>query len=97
MIRPFEYEYLDDHTVVVYTTCPSCGHVNCTEVSREQLWELEFAAENPMKGKLIQNILPDHSPSDRECLVSGVCSTCWDSMFPKHGVEDEDDREEDEE
>jgi hypothetical protein len=81
MIRPFESEYLDERTWVVYTRCPECGRTNCLEVTPQQLSELEFAAEHPSEGKLIQNILTDHSSSEREYLLSGYCNDCWNKIF----------------
>ncbi len=34
------------------------------------------------KGELIQDAMPEISAADRELLVSGVCGTCFDKMFP---------------
>lgn len=33
-------------------------------------------------GELIQVALPALSPSDREQLLTGTHSACWDAMFP---------------
>jgi len=32
-------------------------------------------------GMLIQDAMPSVSKEDRETLISGVCSTCWDQMM----------------
>lgn len=39
----------------------------------------------------IQDIFPDWPAEDRELLISGICSECWEKMFPPE--EDEDDLE----
>lgn len=75
MIIPFESEYLDDNTWVVYTRCPHCGRINCLEVSTKQLCELEH------RTRCVQNILPDHSPAEREYLITGTCEKCYREML----------------
>ncbi len=35
------------------------------------------------KGMLIQNAFPDMSADDRELLISGTCTICWEEMFPE--------------
>lgn len=32
-------------------------------------------------GVLIQNALPQTDPATREMLQSGLCPTCWDTLF----------------
>lgn len=34
-----------------------------------------------LKGTLVQDALPMLSPDDREMLVSGICSECFDKLF----------------
>ncbi|MAG73901.1 hypothetical protein CL620_06305 [archaeon] len=34
-------------------------------------------------GELIQNAFPNLSASDRELLISGIHSKCWDEAFSK--------------
>lgn len=56
-------------------TCRSCREVVPVSVSLEDYtrWQLG--------GGLIQNVMPYLSADDRELLISGTCSSCWDAMF----------------
>ena len=42
------------------------------------------------KGKMIQDVMPDISPSDREFLITGVTAEEWDEAFPPEDYCDED-------
>ena len=37
---------------------------------------------NWKSGELIQDALPELSCDERELLISGTCSTCFDELFP---------------
>lgn len=54
--------------------CPFCGQVTTVEVPFEQyiLWEM---------GELIQNAMPDLTPTEREVLISGLCPKCQKEIF----------------
>lgn len=56
-------------------TCRSCREHFPVAVSLEDYtrWNLG--------GGLIQNVMPYLSADDRELLISGTCSKCWDAMF----------------
>ncbi len=76
--------------VVVEVTCPFCGKVNQLTLPTEgyTAWKLH--------GILVQNAFPQLSAEDRELLISGICPTCWDGMFPdeeeeENWYDDEDD------
>lgn len=32
-------------------------------------------------GELIQRVMPELSPDQREVLISGICGTCFDRIF----------------
>jgi len=34
-----------------------------------------------LSGTPIQQCFPDLSPDDRELLISGICGSCFDSLF----------------
>lgn len=55
--------------------CRQCRQDFKVAATREQLgqWWIE--------GKLIQHVLSKTSPGDRELLISGTCSKCFDAMF----------------
>lgn len=71
-----------DGMTTLRVTCPSC---------REQ-YEVTAPTDGLhawSDGTLIQNALPDLTPSQREGLITGTCQTCWDEMWAY--LEDEDD------
>ena len=55
-------------------TCPFCGKDHAVEVSLAGYIEWE-------RGELIQNAMPDLTPTEREQLISGLCPKCQAEMF----------------
>lgn len=53
--------------------CPFCGESN-------RVWVNEIDYLNWKNGTLAQDAFPYLSPDEREILISGVCSTCWDMI-----------------
>jgi hypothetical protein len=60
--------------VCVITQCPFCGRGNEIEVNEADYWDWD-------DGMLAQDAFPYLSADEREMLISGICPTCWDSMF----------------
>lgn len=63
-----------DDMIRVDCKCPMCGNVNQVTISEAQWWRWQM-------GELIQNVAPELSPEERELLISGTCSKCWNKMF----------------
>jgi len=63
---------IDSGTVQV--RCASCSALHTVRLTaeQEQRWR---------DGAYIQNVAPELSPANRELLISGTCSTCWDALF----------------
>lgn len=64
--------------ITVSNVCPFC----------RKFYEIEvpFAGFMAYKsGALVQNAFPTLSPTERECLVSGLCTTCQDKVFGNEG------------
>ena len=59
---------------VVAITCPFCGEDYAVEVDLAQY-------EAWQNGKLIQNAMPDLTPTEREQLISGLCPKGQAEMF----------------
>ena len=59
---------------VVAITCPFCGEDYAVEVDLAQY-------EAWQNGALIQNAMPDLTPTEREQLISGLCPKCQAKMF----------------
>ena len=55
-------------------TCPFCGKDHAVEVNLAGYIEWE-------RGELIQNAMPDLTPTEREQLISGLCPKCQAEMF----------------
>lgn len=62
--------------ITIKVVCVSCGITKYIEVTQEQHDELH----NPNRRK-IQEILPKHTPAEREMFVSRICEDCWNKMF----------------
>jgi hypothetical protein len=73
--------------VIKTRPCVVCGIAGEVEVTDAEL--LAYTA----KAGPIQNILPRLTDAEREMLISGSHSECFDTLFPP---EDEDDEEPDE-
>jgi len=57
----------------IQTTC-ICGATHVVTVDSQDY----LAWKN---GEYIQVALPYLNADERELLISGICSTCWDNMF----------------
>lgn len=69
--------------VKVRTECPKCGKETFVEVYASDL--VKFS-----NGMLAAQAFPYLEPQIREMLISGVCPTCWDEIFPVEDTEWED-------
>ena len=65
---------------IVEIHCPFCGCVHTVEVNEDAYYDWQ-------EGMLIQNAMPDLTPTEREQLISKLCPDCQDKVF---GSEDED-------
>lgn len=54
--------------------CPDCGGVEIFEVAETDLFLWE-------SGGLIQNCFPYLTKDQRERLISGYCTPCWDKLW----------------
>ena len=59
-------------------SCPECGHWGEIQMTRD---EWEFGKTASWQGELIQNCFPTLTPAQREQLMNGYHSECWDKMF----------------
>lgn len=60
--------------MIVTTTCPVCHALSDVIVGSAdyKAWQ---------SGLVIQEAMPHLSVDDREKLITGFCSPCWDRMF----------------
>jgi len=61
--------YVD--TVTLVTTCPLCLSKNYVDVKKGDLALFE-------EGEVVQHAFPNLTADQRELLVSGICSRCWE-------------------
>ena len=73
----------DDAMTIIDKTCVQCGKHVQIEVRVADLIKRE-------NGALIQHAFPNMPPEQREMFISGICGTCWDTMFkePEEWLED---------
>ena len=66
----------------INTRCPFCGKTTPVQIRRVADY---YAWQN---GEHAQDAFPYLSASERELLISGICPSCWDNMFPPEEDED---------
>lgn len=54
--------------------CPLCGAETVVPVDSEAVKEWD-------QGALIQDAMPDLTAEQREALLTGICTPCWDKSF----------------
>lgn len=67
----------------VNCVCPICSQssVVLVEIESYVAWR---------RGSLIQVAMPYLSANERESLMTGICSDCWDDMFSEDDEDSED-------
>jgi len=68
--------------VTIVTQCPLCGCANFVEVNEADYFDWNDGAH-------AQDAFPYLSANEREMLISGICPTCWNSMFPPEPEEED--------
>lgn len=71
------------HEICVVTYCPFCGKAHEIEVNEMDYLDWE-------DGTLAQEAFPYLDADEREMLISGICSDCWNGMFGQEEEEEED-------
>jgi hypothetical protein len=68
-------------TTVVEGVCPLCDLPSSVTAYTDELeaWRHDKAVGGPKRH--IQVAMPEMSPGDRETLMTGIHSACWDAMF----------------
>jgi endogenous inhibitor of DNA gyrase (YacG/DUF329 family) len=59
---------------IVGITCPLCGTEHSVMVNEGAFYKWQ-------EGALIQNAMPDLTPTEREQLISQLCPKCQKSIF----------------
>ena len=73
---------MSDTIEVKTKTCCVCDKFEVLTLNRQ-------AVESWQEGEYIQNAFPDMSDGERELLISGTHSECWDKLFPAEGEEED--------
>lgn len=60
--------------VIVEIYCPICGKAHYVEVNENAYYDW-------LDGMLIQNAMPDLTPTEREQLISRLCPDCQKMVF----------------
>ena len=72
-----------NQTMTFSGPCYSCG-------AQQKVHTVATDAIKFRDGALAQDCFPYLTPEQREFLISGICSTCWDEMFPPEEEDDSD-------
>ena len=59
---------------IVEIHCPICGKTHTVEVNEDAYYDWQ-------DGMLIQNAMPDLTPTEREQLISKLCPECQKMVF----------------
>ena len=70
----------ENDVVYVGRYCPICGQYHEVLV-----YEDDYAAWQ--NGALAQEVFDYLTPDEREIIISGICSKCWDKMYVEDGGE----------
>lgn len=86
MKADFEFEWIDDNNVAVFTRCSGCGHVNRLEMPAEYIEKLEDPSV-----KIQDSVPPMFTPEQREMLMApALCEKCQEDVFGRPDEEEED-------
>lgn len=73
-----------DNKIKVEKTCYLCHEKRTIEMTKEEYENLE----RYLQGEgLIQELLPNITPPDRELLKGGMCGNCWKKIFGESPLE----------
>lgn len=61
--------------ITIEVSCPFCGSTNFISV-----YDADYI--DWQNGALVQDAFPYLDADDREMLISGICPSCWEAMFP---------------
>lgn len=73
-------EKTSDEPVNIEMTCIYCYTSVVKVMTPKQLNLMQLRAEGTPDIPMIQDILPDWSPTERELLISGICNSCYDKF-----------------
>ena len=57
--------------IIIECVCPICSKITEVEVEFDDYCAWKY------DGVKAQNAFPYLTPSERECLISGICDECW--------------------
>ena len=68
--------YQPEHIYIFHLGCKECHYMTHVKLKSKDLF-------NYHQGKYIQDAFPYISQATRGLMLDGVCSKCWDKMFPE--------------
>ena len=69
---------IETEMITISNVCPFCDRFYQMEVPFAGFIAYE-------SGALVQNAFPTLSPDERECIVSGLCTSCQTKIFGNEG------------
>lgn len=73
-----EKNYGDHKDLII--ECPWCGKTSTIKLNVENTKAFDEGVKAYQNGALIQNAFPFLTAGERELLMTGICTKCWESM-----------------
>lgn len=67
--------------ITEYVECFSCKKPQENPLFKYDKEKREEIIKRHKDGELIQNIVPELSPGERDILIIGICDECFDNLF----------------
>ena len=71
---------MENKNFSVETLCPFCGKTHVVKLDETE-YRNYVDMMNGTTTAFIQELFPELSADERELLNTGICETCWDSIF----------------
>lgn len=89
MITIKKQEKLDNGYVRLSIECPQCKQLHTIDIHNTRMKYLQKVDNETYRCANVNLLCPpdeEYSADQKELLITGICSECWDKLFP----EDED-------
>ena len=71
-------DYGDHKNIVIQ--CPMCGKTSTIKLDAKKTKLFDAGIKAYKNGALVQNAFPFLTANERELLISGICSKCWNTI-----------------
>lgn len=75
MTLPTHCTHFDEYYQSLTVVCHCCAREHYVHMSNDQVHRFQ-------EGEAVQDVFPNLSTDQQEFLESGICDSCWYSLFP---------------